>query len=126
MSIFKRTAAALAALTLPVAVACTPEQEAAVRGLLAQQEATRTCHGAVDHLWPEASRAWAHRIVDRESGGTATAQNRSSSAAGCFQLLSMHAWRFRATGSDWSQRYNAAANTRAALHLYRQAGAQPW
>jgi hypothetical protein len=87
---------------------------------------TATCHEAVDAIWPASSRAWAHRIVQRESRGRAWAQNKRSSAAGCFQLLRMHAWRFDETGSSWAHRYEAPANTRAALHLYQQAGRRPW
>jgi hypothetical protein len=87
---------------------------------------TSTCHGAVDYLWPVESRAWAHRIVDRESGGNPWADNPSSTASGCFQLLVMHHWRFNATGTSWDHRYDAKANTAAALHLYREAGVSPW
>jgi hypothetical protein len=87
---------------------------------------TSSCHGAVDYLWPAESRSWAHRIVDRESGGDPRAQNPSSSAAGCAQLLKMHAWRFSSTGTSWAHRYDAKANIAAALHLYREAGASPW
>lgn len=84
------------------------------------------CHQAVDALWPSGSRQWAHNVVDRESGGDATAQNPRSSAAGCFQLLRMHSWRFDATGTSWAQRYDPVANTLAALHLYNEAGTRPW
>jgi hypothetical protein len=85
-----------------------------------------SCHDAIDALWPAGSRNWAHNIVNRESGGDPSAQNPSSSAAGCFQLLRTHAWRFNATGSSWAQRYDAVANTKAALHLYNEAGTRPW
>lgn len=128
MSITKRAAVIVAALALPVATAasCTPEQEAAVRAWLDESAATSTCHGAIDRLWPAGSRAWAHRIVERESHGIATAQNRTSTAAGCFQLLRLHAHRFTATGSSWAMRYDARANTLAALNLYRECGTGPW
>lgn len=114
---------AVVAIALAAFTACTPTEIAWWQGHI---DRTRTCHGAVDELWPSSSRAWAHRIVDRESGGDAGAQNTRSSAAGCFQLLRIHAWRFDATGSSWAFRYDARANTLAALHLYREQGAAPW
>lgn len=110
-------------LVIPL-MACTPTEMALFRQVYAAR--TSTCHGSVDILWPSSSRAWAHSIVNRESRGIATAQNRYSTAAGCFQLLQIHAWRFDAVGCSWSQRYNAYCNVKAALHLYREAGTRPW
>ena len=106
-----------------VLAGCTPAQVAA---WTEWHQSTQTCHGAVDALWPANSRSWAHRIVNRESGGRPTAQNRRSSAAGCFQLVKVHAGRFAKVGYSWSDRYDAAANTLAALDLYRSAGSRPW
>jgi hypothetical protein len=130
----KKIALLTAVTTALVTPACTPEEVAMFSTLAPPQQSGvliglqrhTSCHDAIDRLWPASSRAWAHRIVNRESHGIATAQNRRSSAAGCWQLLSMHAWRFKATGSSWAQRYEAVANTLAALHLYRAAGASPW
>jgi hypothetical protein len=85
-----------------------------------------SCHEVVDAIWPAGSRQWAHNVVDRESGGDPGAQNPGSTAAGCFQLLRMHSWRFDATGTSWAQRYDPVANTLAALHLYHEAGTRPW
>ena len=68
----------------------------------------------------------ARRIVWRESRNQPTAQNDKSTAAGCFQLLAMHAWRFEEVGCSWTQRYEPACNTRAADHLYQDAGWNPW
>ena len=113
----------LAVVAIVLLSACTPAQVAA---WTAWHQSTQTCHGAVDALWPANSKAWAHRIVERESRGNARAQNRRSSAAGCFQLLRVHASRFSATGSSWSDRYDARANTLAALDLYREQGTRPW
>lgn len=84
------------------------------------------CHEAVDNVWPEGSRAWAHRIVERESRGRPTAQNRRSSAAGCFQLLRLHSGRFSRVGYTWGDRYDATANALAALDLYTEQGRRPW
>jgi len=102
--------------------ACTPEEIA-----WWESEATPIgCHEAVDRYWPSSSQGWAHRIVDRESGGDPTAQNSHSSAAGCMQLVRVHAHRYDATGSSWSMRYDARANIRAALNLYLEQGTRPW
>jgi hypothetical protein len=115
--------------------ACTPEVEAWWNALTPEgrsavlaeiQSQASDCHGQVDRQWPASSRAWAHRIVNRESRGIATAQNSRSSAAGCFQLLRVHAWRFDRCGFTWADRYRARANVCAALDLYREQGARPW
>jgi hypothetical protein len=84
------------------------------------------CHDAVNFLWPERSRAWAHRIVTRESHGNPNAQNRRSSAAGCFQTIKIHAARYRKLGFSWADRYNPAINLLVALDLYQEQGARPW
>lgn len=84
------------------------------------------CHDAVEFLWPRESRAWAHRIVWRESRGNPRAQSRRSSAAGCFQLLRLHAPRFRRAGFDWADRYDPIVNTWVALGLFREQGTRPW
>jgi Transglycosylase SLT domain len=114
--------------------ACTPEQIAWWQNLDPVQRYVltvhdvqpMTCDGQVDAIWPASSRGWAHRIVYRESRGIATAQNRRSSAAGCFQLLSMHAFRFQRHGYTWADRYNPRANVLAALDLFTEAGTRPW
>jgi hypothetical protein len=85
-----------------------------------------SCYDVIDNVWPVSSRGWAKSIVDRESGNDPGAQNPSSSAAGCFQLMKVHAWRFDATGTSWAQRYDPVANTLAALNLYNEAGTSPW
>ena len=90
--------------------------------------ATRTggCHDAVNFLWPASSRAWAHKIVHRESRGNPRAQNRRSSAAGCFQMLKIHAGRYRKLGFSWADRYNPAVNLLVALDLFNEQGTRPW
>lgn len=131
--------AALAALTL---TACTPAQQAAWKAMSPQERENYVahlegrppyetasmgesvdCYAALDRHWPASSRQWARGIVARESGGDPRAQNPRSSAAGCFQLLSMHAHR---VPGGWGNRYDADANTLAALDLYREAGTSPW
>jgi hypothetical protein len=84
------------------------------------------CHDAVNFLWPASSRAWAHKIVHRESRGNPRAQNRRSSAAGCFQMLRLHAATYERLGFSWADRYNPIVNTWVALHLFRSAGRRPW
>lgn len=105
--------------------------EPAVATLVAYRTPTplppQTCTEAVNALWPESSKAWAHRIVKRESGGNASAKNRSSSASGCFQILSMHSAKFTQVGCTWSTgRFNAVCNTKVALVLFQQSGKDPW
>lgn len=107
--------------------ACTPEQQAAVRAHWAWEasQQSRDCNQAVDRHWP-GDKARAKRIVHRESRNNPSAQNSRSSAAGCMQLLSMHAHRFSAVGCSWAMRYNADCGIKAAAHLYREAGWSPW
>lgn len=85
-----------------------------------------TCAEAVDRIWPEASRAWAHRVVWRESRGDPRADNPRSTASGCWQLLAVHRPRFVRLGYRWGDRYDPVANTRVALDLYREQGSRPW
>ena len=91
-----------------------------------EREAARStdCYGALGHF--SGNHDDARRIIHRESRNNPAAQNSRSSAAGCFQLLKMHSWRFDAVGCSWAQRYDAVCNTKAADHLYRQAGWSPW
>ena len=122
-------------------VACTPEEIAAFKTLSPEdqqkvaaaviaegqaREAARStdCYGALHHF--SGNHSDARRIIHRESRNNPAAQNSRSSAAGCFQLLKMHSWRFDAVGCSWAQRYDAVCNTKAADHLYRQAGWSPW
>lgn len=87
---------------------------------------TGGCHDAVNFLWPENSRAWAHRVVHRESRGNPRAQNRRSTAAGCFQMLRLHSARYQRLGFTWADRYNPMVNVWVALDLYREQGPRPW
>jgi hypothetical protein len=127
-----RPALFLAALLAFTASACTPAMQDAWRAMSpAERDAyvryvdggSVDCYQALDRHWPASSRQWARGIVARESGGDPRAQNPRSSAAGCFQLLSIHAHR---VPGGWGNRYDADANTLAALDLYREAGTSPW
>ena len=120
--------------------ACTPTQievfksldpttqQTVIQQIRTQNQAKSSdCYQAIDKHWPANTRSWARSIVRRESNNQPHAQNRSSSAAGCFQLTRVHAGRFQKLGYDWANdRYNADANARVAFDLYREAGVRPW
>lgn len=122
------TRAVLVALLLAAAAivgsACQPHEIAAFHAYLNSPSAD--CYEAVDKHFPAHSREWFKGIVWRESRNQHWAQNPGSSAAGCAQLLKLHAWRFNATGSSWDHRYNPDANIKAAAHLFGEAGRSPW
>ena len=137
-----RTITILAALAALTVTACTPAQQAAWKSMSPQAREnyvahiegrppyetadmgeSADCYQAIDRHWPASSRSWARGIVARESGGDPRAQNPRSSAAGRFQLLALHAHR---VPGGWANRYDADANTLAALDLYREAGTSPW
>ena len=82
------------------------------------------CYGALGYFSGDEEQA--RYVVWRESRNDPTAQNSRSTAAGCFQLIRQHAWRFESVGCSWAQRYEPVCNTRAADHLYRVAGWSPW
>lgn len=85
------------------------------------------CHAAVDAYWPVQHRAWAHRIVARESGGQPTAANPRSSARGCFQMLLRYSAPFyKAVGCSNAMWSNATCNVRAAYVMFQRAGKRPW
>ncbi len=110
----KRLAAVTVLAATATATACVPPP------------APQTCAQAVDRIWPQSSRGWAHRVVWRESRGDTTAKNARSSASGCWQLLKLHAPRFIELGYRWADRFDPVANTRVALDLYREQGGRPW
>lgn len=86
-----------------------------------------SCHAAVDAYWPASAQARAHKVVQRESHGIATAKNKHSTASGCFQMLVIHSKRFARLGYSWSRdRFNAVANVLVARDLYREQGWRPW
>jgi hypothetical protein len=104
----------------------SPEHQQNVLNTLSSRApaSSSDCYGALGHF--SGDHGMARKVIHRESRNNPAAQNRSSSAAGCFQLLSMHAHRFDAVGCSWAQRYNAVCNVKAADHLYRAAGWSPW
>ncbi len=114
---------------LAFGVACTPEevavwnslspdQQSGVLGSVQQsQHSGGDCYGEMRKHWPAHLHGWAEKIINRESRGNAAAQNPSSSAAGCFQLIhSLHSGRYPA---DCRDRYNAHCNVQAAWNLYQ-------
>lgn len=121
-------------------IACTPEQieyylteaspevrEAVDRHLQERARTPLDCNQALDKHWPADSRAWARKVVWRESRNDPSAQNRRSTAAGCMQLLRVHSPRFARLGYSWERdRYDPEANILVGLSLYREAGARPW
>lgn len=116
--------AALAIAAMFHTTGCTPEEIAAVKAAVEARPVD--CYGAVARIWPAELQPWARRIVWRESRDTPTAQNTSSTSAGCFQLTRIHADLFAAVGCSWARRYNALCNTKAAWLLYQRNGAAPW
>jgi hypothetical protein len=103
----------------------SPDQQVAVIKAIQRQQGSRDCYEAIDKHW-RGDVGWARRVMWRESRNDPGAQNRSSTAAGCFQLLRMHDWRYFQVGCSPSDKYNADCNTKAAWHLFAQAGASPW
>lgn len=130
----KRTFAPLViALCVFVGASCTPEEIALFQSLTPEQQTavietlwpSQDCNTAIDRWWP-GDKAWAKRIVYRESRNTPTARN-ASGASGCFQMmLPLHARRFVEVGCSPGQWTDPACNTRAAWHLYREVGPSPW
>ncbi|MFZ4431566.1 MAG: transglycosylase SLT domain-containing protein [Microthrixaceae bacterium] len=140
MSIARRTFACFAILfaVLAVASGCTPEQIAwwndptvpqstkdAIWRAMTTPPPARDCNEAIDQHWP-GDKAWAKRIVWRESRNTPTARN-ASGASGCFQLmLPLHSRLFTAAGFSPSQWSDPVVNTKVAWSLYRSSGTSPW
>lgn len=94
--------------------------------LAAEQAKSLDCIGAMHQVFPASVWGWAEGIIRRESGNDPGADNPTSSAAGCWQMLSMHDWRYGAVGCSAAQKYEALCNNKAAYHLYAAAGTSPW
>lgn len=131
LAITKRTLAITAIIL--TAAACTPEEVALFKSLTPDQQTvvlearwpSEDCNAAIDRWWP-GDKAWAKRIVYRESRNTPSARN-PSGASGCFQMmLPLHTRRFNAVGCTAAEWSNPACNTRAAWHLYQEVGPSPW
>lgn len=119
-----------------VGVSCTPEEVAffnslpdhkkqAVIDYINSENESRDCNEAIDRHF-SGNKEKMKRVVWKESTNNPRAQNARSSAAGCSQMLKIHAHRFNAVGCSWAQRYNADCNIKAADHLYREQGWRPW
>jgi len=114
----RRAAVALALIFVP-AVANTGQADAAPAW-------SGPCHAAIDRHWKR-DVAWAHAVSHRESRGLPGARNRSSGAAGCFQLMPQYYRRWmRSAGC--SNVWDADCNVRTAWWLYSGAkqGRRPW
>ena len=129
----KRLIAVALFVVAPLAVACTPEEIALFQSLTPDQQMSvvetlwpsQDCNTAIDRHWP-GDKAWAKRIVWRESRNTPTARN-PSEASGCFQMMvPLHTRRFAAVGCSAAEWTNPACNTKAAWHLYAEVGPSPW
>ena len=116
-------ALALVACAALVVASCSAAPDA----VRAAPERPDDCNAAIAAVWPPPLQARAEHISFRESRNTPWAQNRRSSAAGCFQLLALHASRFTKLGLDWGRdRYDALANTQVAFDLFLEQGWRPW
>jgi hypothetical protein len=102
----------------------TPPQQGGVVDYLSGTSGT-DCYSALNYF--PGDQATARRVIWRESRNTPTAQNSSSSAKGCWQIMqSIHASKYYAVGctpSDWS---DPVCNTKVAALLYQQVGWSPW
>ena len=129
----------LIGMALAIAVSCTPEEVAAFKSLSPDDQGRvlaalgapeghsggGDCYSALHHF--PGDHATARRIIHRESRNDPAARNPRSSARGCWQLLhSLHAHRYSAVGCSPTQWSDPVCNTKAAAHLYRQAGWTPW
>lgn len=116
--------AILGAFVIPVS--CDPHQTAVLQSIMISRR-SMTCTQAVADVFPATAQPEMQRIVQRESGGDASAQNKHSSASGCLQLTRVHAPLFTQLGFSWSRdRYTAYPNITVAYALWRQAGLSPW
>lgn len=95
-------------------------------GIIASQQRPTDCISAMKQVFPSSSWSWATGIIMRESGNSPSADNPSSSAAGCLQLLKMHDHRYYAVGCTPAQKYDALCNIKAGYNLYQEAGTSPW
>lgn len=92
-----------------------------------QASRPRDCYSAMEQVFPRHAWAWARGIINRESRNQPGAANPSSSARGCWQLLSsLHGDKYAAAGCHVSQWADPLCNTRAAYVLYQRAGTSPW
>lgn len=108
-------------------IAVREHQERMFLEALAEQNRRPTdCISAMRQIFPASAHAWGHKVIMRESGNNPSAQNPSSTAAGCWQMLRMHDHRYYSVGCTPAQKYDALCNTKAAYTLYQAAGTRPW
>ncbi len=123
-------ACAIGAIALALATSCSPAPFAlssALAPLPPPPTHPADCGAAIAMVWPPQLQAKARRIAWRESRNAPTAQNGRSTAAGCFQLLRLHAGRFAKYGWSWNHdRYDALINTQVAFDLFLDQGWAPW
>ena len=146
MSKFKKSIITIISMftIVTMSVACTPEEMAVWNGLSHQQKtniiesisSSSDCYEAIDkHFSGDKTRM--KNIIRRESGNNPAAQNKSSTARSCGQLLmSYHAWRFAEVGcpdvgvTPWRDTSKQWADPDCAIkavdHLYREQGYGPW
>lgn len=109
-----------------VIAALQEQQQTQFVGVHTAQSRPTDCLTAMRQVFPASTWGWAQSIITRESGNDPSADNPSSSAAGCWQLLAMHDHRYGAVGCSPAQKYDALCNAKAAYHLYQAAGTSPW
>jgi hypothetical protein len=101
-------------------------QHAFFVGVHTAQSRPTDCLSAMRQVFPASTWNWGTAIIMRESGNNPSAQNPSSTAAGCWQMLRMHDHRYYSVGCTPAQKYDALCNTKAAYTLYQAAGTSPW
>ena len=95
-------------------------------GIVASRQRSADCNQAIDRHF-SGNKAWFKGVVWRESRNNPSAANSRSTARGCAQLImSLHSHRFTAVGCSPRQWMDPDCNIKAADHLYRAAGSQPW
>ena len=109
-----------------VVKALQDRQTAFYLGIIASRQRPADCISAMKQVWPSSTWGWAEGIIRRESGNQPGAQNPSSTAAGCWQMLRMHDHRYATVGCSPAQKYDALCNNKAAYTLYQAAGTSPW
>jgi hypothetical protein len=96
-------------------------------GIIESRRLSTDCGAAMRAVWPQHLWGWADGIMHRESRHFHAADNPTSSASGCWQLLSsLHADKYAAVGCHVSQWADAVCNNKAAYRLYQLAGKSPW
>lgn len=122
--------AVLAVVAMFAPTSCTTAQIDAFLGLNHDQQVAvidhLDCDDAASVIWPARLQSWVRTIIYRESRGIATAQNATSSSAGCLQLI-RSTWLANApAGCPWSARYQAWCNILVGWLVYQRSGPHAW